>query len=179
MATPDEATKLDVGALFRAHGAVVFRVVERMTGPGPHVDDLVQQAFLTALERKDQLPSEDQQRAWLIRTALNHVRHHRRSFVRRTQLAQHVQTHDEPNPPPMPEAVVERRRQAQWIRECTLAIPEKQRAVFILHELEEWEVPAIANLLDIPENTVWSRLRTARAVFERHAMQTRKKGVDA
>ena len=44
----------------------------------------------------------------------------------------------------------------------------KQREVFVLFELEELDGSEIAAILDIPVNTVWSRLRLARTAFRKH-----------
>jgi RNA polymerase sigma-70 factor (ECF subfamily) len=46
-------------------------------------------------------------------------------------------------------------------------MPEKLRVVFVLYELEEMSGEGIARLLEIPVGTVRSRLRLARAAFQR------------
>jgi len=46
-------------------------------------------------------------------------------------------------------------------------MPEEQRIVFVLFELEQLSAEHIAALLEIAEGTVRSRLRLARGVFER------------
>ena len=45
-------------------------------------------------------------------------------------------------------------------------LPFKQREVVVLYELEELEGAAIAELLGIPINTVWTRLHHGRKNFE-------------
>src|SRR5689334_3255055 len=44
----DTPAKVDVGKLFEEHAPFLLRCVERMTGPGSHVEDIVQEVFLTA-----------------------------------------------------------------------------------------------------------------------------------
>ncbi len=46
-------------------------------------------------------------------------------------------------------------------------MPEKLRIVFVMFELEEMSGEDIARLLDVPVGTVRSRLRLARAAFQR------------
>ena len=41
-----------------------------------------------------------------------------------------------------------------------------RRAVLVLHEIEEMTAPEIAQVLNIPLNTVYSRLRVAREKLE-------------
>jgi RNA polymerase sigma-70 factor (ECF subfamily) len=57
---------------------------------------------------------------------------------------------------------------SQLLESLLIKIPEKLREVFVLFELDELSGDEIARLLDIPEGTVRSRLRLARAAFRRH-----------
>jgi RNA polymerase sigma-70 factor (ECF subfamily) len=54
-------------------------------------------------------------------------------------------------------------------------LPAPQREVFVLAELELESAPDIASALGVPLNTVYSRLRLARARFEAW-VQTRPRG---
>ncbi len=47
-----------------------------------------------------------------------------------------------------------------------MEMPLEQRTVFVLFELEELAVPAIAELVGVPVGTVNSRLRRAREIFQ-------------
>ena len=46
-------------------------------------------------------------------------------------------------------------------------LSEEQREVFVMAEIEQWSAPEIAATLSVKLNTVYSRLRLARAQFER------------
>ena len=45
-------------------------------------------------------------------------------------------------------------------------LDEPKREVFMMVELDELTVPEVAEILDIPLNTAYSRLRAARQAFE-------------
>ena len=45
----DMAQELDVGDLYRQHGEFIARVIERLTGDDAHVDDLLQECFVSLL----------------------------------------------------------------------------------------------------------------------------------
>jgi RNA polymerase sigma-70 factor (ECF subfamily) len=45
------------------------------------------------------------------------------------------------------------------------ALPEQQREVFVLYEVEGLSGVEIAAALDVPLNTVWTRLHRARPAF--------------
>jgi RNA polymerase sigma-70 factor, ECF subfamily len=54
-------------------------------------------------------------------------------------------------------------------------LSDEQRAVFVLHDLEGKAAPEIAADLDVPLNTVYSRLRLARERFAAHVARTQGK----
>ena len=45
-------------------------------------------------------------------------------------------------------------------------MPEEQREVFVLHDLEQMKGREIAQITDTNENTVHTRLRAARRIFQ-------------
>jgi len=164
-ARPKPAAQVDVAALFEAHAPFLLRTVERLTGPGAHVEDIVQEAFLTVHVKRDSLAADTQWRGWLYGVTLNIIQHHRRSFARRQRLEEAVLR--EPGSDSMkPDDVAQRLRDRERVRQAVLGLPLPQREVFVLFELESVSGQDIATLLEIPENTVWSRLRLARAAFK-------------
>ncbi len=53
------------------------------------------------------------------------------------------------------------------------AIDLDRRAVLVLHEIEQMTAPEIARTLDVPLNTVYSRLRIARVELEQELVRLR------
>ena len=158
----------DISTLFADHARFLLRVAERLTGPGPHVEDVVQEVFLIAHRRREALAEHPDPRAWLYRTTTNVVQHHRRSIARRMRLAAAAKVEaSRAERPDRPDQAAGRSEQAQLIRECTAKLPIKQREVFVLYELESMEGQDIAEMLGIPVNTVWSRLHHARKGFKK------------
>lgn len=158
---------VDAGRLFDEHAAFLFRVVERLAGRGDHVEDVVQEVFLTVHRRRHELDGTRDLRGWLYRTASNLVRHHRRGFARRRALADKLERQDIVAEAPRPDAELDRREKTLQVRACIERLPHKQREVFVLFELEGLEGAEIAELLELPENTVWSRLHHARKRFKK------------
>ena len=160
------ATEMDIGRLFDAHAPYLCRVVHRLTGSRETAEDVVQEVFLLAYNRRTELEDRSGIRTWLYRAAVNHVRHRRRSFSRYQGLMDRYQQHpglrekDEG-----PDEVASRTERGKLVQECVAQLSEKLREVFVLYELEELEGNEIAEILDLPVNTVWSRLRLARAAF--------------
>jgi RNA polymerase sigma-70 factor (ECF subfamily) len=73
--------------------------------------------------------------------------------------AQVVRLHSKPDDPSQN---VERERMYRTIMDAVDTLPEDQRAVLVLREIEDMPYKEIAEVLDVPEGTVMSRLYYAR-----------------
>jgi len=165
LAMAGAAPALDVDALYTEHAAFLSRVLIRLVGDGAHVDDLVQETFLVAHRKRTTFDGRSQPRTWLYGIAANLAMRHRRSAGRLARALGWFA--DEPQPvAASPDRDLERARAATLVRETLDRLPFKQREVFVLYELEELEGPQIAELLGIPQNTVWTRLHHARKRFQ-------------
>ncbi|MEN0067208.1 MAG: sigma-70 family RNA polymerase sigma factor [Myxococcota bacterium] len=164
---PKEPAATDIASLFDAHAEYLCRVVHRLTGSRETAEDVVQDVFILAHQRRFELEDRVGIRTWLYRAAVNHVRHRRRSFVRYQGLLDRFQAQPTHLPDDSPDDLVDRHKHAQLIHACVQRLSDKQREVFVLYELEELEGAEIAQILEIPVNTVWSRLRLARAAFRK------------
>ena len=74
---------------------------------------------------------------------------------------------------PSAENLLDERRARELLDRVLDSMEEKLREVFVLFELEEIEIPAIAEILEIPVGTVGSRLRRAREEFSAIAKRVR------
>lgn len=169
-AKPSSKQELDIGRLFDAHGPYLCRVLQRLTGSRETAEDVVQEVFLLAYHRRNELEDRSGIRTWLYRAAVNHVRHRRRSFSRYQGLLDRYQQHGavgigQKDKEETPDEVASRMERGKLVQECVLKLSDKLREVFVLYELEELEGNEIAEILELPVNTVWSRLRLARAAF--------------
>ncbi len=156
---------VDIAKLFDEHAPYLCRVVQRLTGSAEAAEDVVQEVFLLAYGRRDELEDRTGIRTWLYRVAVNHVRHRRRSYARYQGLLERYRAQPLRDDPVGPDESVDRIERGKMIQECVLHLSDKQREVFVLYELEELEGTEIAEVLGIPVNTVWSRLRLARNAF--------------
>lgn len=172
--TPLSSTEVSamerLGALFDEHHDRLFRLACRLTLDREEARDLVQEAFLRAAR---QLETSAAGAApgfgWLVRTLVNLGRdHHRRAAVRsRARLALAAEAAQaaglEPAAPgPEPRLVARATVQA-----ALAELPPRQRAVVVLHEIEELPVGEIAALLGIARVTVRWHLLAARRELAR------------
>lgn len=156
----------DVDAAVRTHAPFLHRALERLCGGGAHVDDLLQDVFVVAFQRRADLAGLDatEVRRFLYGVARHKAQHRRRFVARLTRLTAALFR----QPAPLaPDAAVaqERLEVGRQVRAAALALPFLEREVFVLHHLEGLSANAIGALLDLPEGTVWSRLHSARRRF--------------
>jgi RNA polymerase sigma-70 factor (ECF subfamily) len=167
---PTQAVPLDVAGLYAEHGAFIGRVIQRLVGSGPHVDDLVQETFIVAFRKRATFDGRAAARTWLYGIAANLSMRHRRGMRRfglfQDRLAREVSATDEDVPDRQLERQLERRRHVAIVHEVLSRLPFKQREVFVLYELEGLDGAQISELLGVPLGTVWTRLRVARQSFE-------------
>jgi RNA polymerase sigma-70 factor (ECF subfamily) len=131
------------------------------------VDDVTQEVFSIAFRNIDRArPGELS--AWLFRITSNRVTdHHRRTRVRRAflrLLAPQVQ-----RSAPGPDRALMRKDAEQQVARVLSRMRPKKRDVFVLFELEGLTGDEVADRLDIPVATVWTRLFHARREFARLA----------
>lgn len=170
--TADERTRV-FRALYDAHVDFVWRNLHRLGVPESEVDDRTQEVFVIAHRRFDDFEERGHgPRAWLFQIVLRVASGARRQRRRHPEVPDGGTALDrEAIEAPQADAVA--RREALSTLDAALAtIDLGRRAVLVLHEIEEMTAPDIAEVLSIPLNTVYSRLRVARIELE-HALARR------
>ncbi len=155
-----------VTEIVSVHADVAFRTLRRLGVPQADADDGVQQVFVTLARRIAEV-RPGAERAFVVGTAVRVAADFRRSRRRRR---------DEPAPLPVldvsdhgaasPEGLVDRKQGLALLDAMLARLPDDQRTVFVLFEIEGFTTDEISELAGIPPGTVSSRLRRARAAFE-------------
>lgn len=155
----------------------VFALLSRFLGHGEHVSDLAQETFLRAFRA---LPGFDVDGAarpstWLLtiatRLALDKKR---KKQVPEVPLDEwHV-----PSDGDTPERQAERAELGRAIARAAQALPDEQRAAFVLAEFHGLAIAEIAEALSLPDNTVKTRLFRARQKL-REALSEHHEGMAA
>ncbi len=150
--------------LYRAHFAYVWRTLCRLGCPRAELADATQDVFLVAFRKLDGFENRSTVSTWLFgicyRTTLARWRQASRGAIAEPAAVEAL-VDEGPSPAARLEASERRSTLEAILDQLTL----EQRAVFTLHELEGVEGSAIAEVLGIPNGTVHSRLRAARAIF--------------
>jgi RNA polymerase sigma-70 factor (ECF subfamily) len=155
----------DVAAVFRAifeqNFGFVWNVLRRLGVADADREDLTNEVFFRVYKAIDSYDPARPARPWLIAFASRVASEHRRRLHTRGEVL--GERDDAPAPTSAPENALERAEQRAILAEALDALDEDKRVAFVLHDLEETTTGDIAKALGVPEGTVSSRLRAARA----------------
>jgi RNA polymerase sigma-70 factor, ECF subfamily len=143
----------------------VWRSLRRLGVLADDLEDATQDVFVVVHRRVALFEGRSTIKSWLFGIALRVAKVYRRHSARERQRINEDETVlvcKEGNPEQM-RAGVQAAEQLQVLLE---ELDDEKRAVFILAELEQLTAAEIAQSVGIPINTVYSRLRLARAAFE-------------
>ncbi len=144
-------------SLYRRHFGFVWSLTAHFGVPPAAREDVAQDVWLAIHRRIDALRPDASSRAWVASIARNVALHHHRAQGRR--LRKHAAltvVADIVEPPPSTDAIA-------TLEVVLQRMDPAQREVFLLIAVEELSGPEVAATLGIPLNTVYSRLRLARA----------------
>ena len=131
---------------------MVYRIALHQTGSPADSEDAVQEVFLKLFTCRTPFEGEDHLRRWLIRVTVNHCRDLQKSPWKRRRVSLDA----------LPvEPVFQQPEQAELYREV-MVLPEKYRTVLDLFYYEELSVREIAEILQIKQSAVTTRLSRAR-----------------
>ncbi len=151
-----------LGALFDRFHVAVYRFAGRLPMTDELArDDLVQGTFLELQRAARSFRGTSSVKTWILGIAANLARHAARGERRRRAHQAVFLERATAAPAPIDEQV-ERRRLLARISDALAALPRDQQIAFILCDLEQLPGGEVAQVLDIPEGTLWRRLHTAR-----------------
>ncbi|MEM9191933.1 MAG: sigma-70 family RNA polymerase sigma factor [Myxococcota bacterium] len=151
--------------VYREGFRFVWRCLRRLGVPDSQVEDAVQDVFVVVHRRLDEFEGRASIHTWLFRITQRVASDYRRRRRRKPTEQLVVETVATERDGPAEQA--QKRRQAEVLHAILESMDDNKRTVFILSELEQMRGPEIAEALGVPTDTVYSRLRAARSVFEK------------
>lgn len=176
LARAADGDEVAVRKLYRAHLGKLLRHASRILGANdPDVEDVVQQAFLAALDGAAKFDGRSSVQTWLFgivtRRALDaaRARYRRRRFSRLlASVGIAGSAHDTGAYQPPPDHAY----QAANELERTLSVlSPMQRVVFVLHDIEGYTFAEISGLTDVGISTLHGRLLAARKTIDAYVSQ--------
>jgi RNA polymerase sigma-70 factor (ECF subfamily) len=163
--------------VYEAQFDFVWRSARRLGVSALHLDDVVQEVFLVVHRRLAEFEARSSLKTWLFAITRRVVSDYRRS-ARRKPSEPIGNYEPEASASCLADAQLARDEDARLLYALLDELDEDKREVFVLAELEQMSGPEIADALAENLNTVYARLRAARAAFEaavaRHHARNRR-----
>ncbi len=161
---PDVTAFRDV---YRSHFTYVVHVLRRLgVRPASELEDVAHDVFMAVYRHFAECDPARPIKPWLFGFCFRIAKDHRKLARHRHETAEtEVERADEGR---LPDQQVDDERLRAWLQAALDAMDFEKRGLVVMHDLEGISVPAIAELLEVPLNTAYSRLRLARADFEKH-----------
>jgi RNA polymerase sigma factor (sigma-70 family) len=169
----DTSDAVEFERLLRGHIPALYRSAYRWTGAVDRAEDLVQQLLLRLYPRLAELRELDQLRPWALRVMyrifIDQLRRERSSpvqFGAEPVADDESQVGDEDawlDPAPGPVELTEQEVTQERLLRAWERLGEEHRMVLAMHDIEDYTLPELAGIMDIPLGTLKSRLHRARA----------------
>lgn len=162
-------------ALFEGELAFVWNTMRRLGVAERDVEDLAHELFVLVSKRLDEYDPSRPVRPWLFAMARRIASDYRRRARHRYELLS-GESHETAEAHEGADDVLLDAEEKNLARRALLAVPEERRAVLILHDFDGAAMQDIAQALDIPLNTAYSRLRVAREELIAAAQKLQRAG---
>lgn len=176
LAAPAPSSPLPFEAVYENELEAVWRYLRRLGVAERDLEDVVHDVFVVAHRQYETFDPTAAPRPWLFGIAFRVVCHYHRRARVRAECLSGDDSDLAVDPQAGPEAALQQRQAADRLQAALEMLPLEQRAVFVLHDIEEHSMPAIATILQVPANTLYSRLRLARERLAHNLGRTRTEG---
>ena len=158
-----ESNHFPIEEWVRCYYAAVVRLACSILDDDCEAEDAAQETFIAAGEAFAEFRAQASPKTWLFAIAINICRSRLRRQKTRRVLVQALASFQAFFlQADSPEQSVERAERDQQVWAAVDRLPEKHRLVVILHYVHELPLAEIAQVLEISEGTVHSRLHYAR-----------------
>lgn len=149
----------------------IYRTALAITRDPAAAEDILQECFVRLFTHADRLRTEEPIGPWLYRVAVNlsadWLSHRQRWFGLVNRLVERWTA------PLRVEREVEERELQEKVQNAIRSLPLAQQVVVVLYYLEGLSLKEIAEILEVPEGTVKSRLHYAREALRERLTEWR------
>ncbi len=147
------------GELVRRYQRRAYAIAHRLMRQREDAEDLVQDAFMTALDKLDAFDDRRPFGPWLFRILVNRGTSQIRARKLRATEEVPVTVGDESA---TPDRLAERAETGARVRAAIAELPDRQQLVVQLYEIDGFSTAEVAEMLEIAEPTVRWTLHAAR-----------------
>ncbi len=169
-------------SLMLSYQTQIYNLCFRTVGNQDDAEDMTQESFLKAWRYLSSFQFESAFSTWLYRLATNCCLDLLRSKKRRPTVSLvsedddgEEQSFDPVDPAPQPEEALIRKEEQAQLQEALDSLEDTQRQIITLRVVNDLSYTEIAEILDLKEGTVKSRLSRARENLRKKLLQLRNK----
>ncbi len=157
-----------LGAIYDRHRRLVYRTALAICNDPEAAADLLQDVFLRLHRFADRVDPERPLEPWLYRVTANQaytwVKRHQRWSHPLEEIAEWLSSGVKHSP----QYIIEQGDESQRIQVALGKLSLPQRVVVVMYYINDLSLNEIAEVLDIPEGTVKSRLHYGRQALKNH-----------
>jgi RNA polymerase sigma-70 factor, ECF subfamily len=158
----------DFAEFYAEHFGFVWRCLQGLGLPARLLDDAAQEVFIAVHGGLATFRGESALRTWLYGIVRNVAYKQRRTLYRKDRAEPLTEEPIASGPNPHEQA--QDAQAAAFLRRFAETLDTKKRDVFVLALLEELSIPEVAQIVGVPTNTAYTRLRAVRGEL-RQALQ--------
>jgi RNA polymerase sigma-70 factor (ECF subfamily) len=159
-----QAARKEFKKLTYPHMKLLYNVALKYCGNTFDAEDVLQETYLLAFNKFDQLREKSKCKPWLLRILRNNFlkSYHKKKSRQRLSETDYTDFLKNKMSAETAENILENTSGKQIIQQAIEKLPPKYKEILILYYMEELLYKDIATSLDIPIGTVMSRLTRAR-----------------
>jgi RNA polymerase sigma-70 factor (ECF subfamily) len=152
-----EGDKLSVGLLVDKYQKPIFNIVYRMCHNLEDARDITQGVFIRAFQKLYTFNIEKKFFSWLCRIAINESLNFLKQQKKMVEIPVNMPLREEG-----PDHAIVNKEEREQIRQALMEIEPKYRILIILKHFQNFSYTKIAEIMNLPEKTIKSRLYSAR-----------------
>jgi len=159
---------LEVRTIYQEHGRFVWLSLQRLGIHPSDLDDVAQDVFMIVHRRLDTFDRRARVSTWLFGICMRVAANYRRRRRWTHEVLSGGAEDDRPSALVAADEVLVRREQRELAERALNRLEIAKRATFVMFELESLSCLEIAELMNVPVGTVYSRLHSARRQLEKN-----------
>jgi RNA polymerase sigma factor (sigma-70 family) len=168
---PQANPAVEFDNLLREHVPALYRAAYRWTGATDRAEDLVQELLVRLFPKLDELRGLEKIRPWALRVMyrifVDQVRRDRSSPVQFGAEGHEGSGEEEGqefiDPADGPSELLEQQLTQERVVAAWASLGEEHRVVLSMHDIEDYGLPELSEMMGVPIGTLKSRLHRARA----------------
>jgi RNA polymerase sigma-70 factor (ECF subfamily) len=166
---PKQDPTADFQDCYRRELSYVVHTLRRLGVKPAELEDVAHDVFVAVYRHFGERDPARPLKPWLFGFCFRIASDHRKLAWHRHEAP--AGDHDTADPARWPDELVAEERLRRQLLAALDAMDFEKRSLVVMHDLEGIGVPEIAALLAVPLNTAYSRLRLARADFEKQLVK--------